>query len=78
MSNKYVVLSNNIVQYTFEEFEEFRQKPATELYSAEFLAGCLLVTDETVTDPGDIYDPETNSFSAPIVVPPVEDGEVVN
>ena len=56
---KYIVLNpDNSVSYTFEQTNK-----DNELYSADFLNSCILVTDDVNAPVGYIYNKESNVFN---------------
>ena len=52
--------------------------PIEERYTAEFVASLLHVEDETVVEQNWIYDPETETFSAPPKPEPKPEPEMIS
>ena len=66
---KYVYIKNNIVQETIREVDPaFPDIPLEARYTADFLAHCVAVPDDTRTHSGMIYNPEIGVFSEPEIV----------
>jgi len=64
----YVYLLNNAVIEIISEINpDFPDVPITERYSKEFLSQCVKVSDDTEVEQGWIYEPETKTFSEPII-----------
>lgn len=59
---------NRVVQEFLPMFDPvFPGVPIEQRYSADFLSHVLEVPDETVVEQSWVYDPQTNTFSEPIV-----------
>jgi len=67
---KYIRLIDNVaVEILPEENPELPGVPIAERYSPNFLAACIDISNETAVEVHDIYDPETGTFSAPLLPP---------
>lgn len=63
----YILLEDNKVKEIIPDIDPiFPGIPIEERYTAEFVASLLHVEDETVVEQNWIYDPETETFSAPL------------
>lgn len=70
ISMKYIRLIDNIVvEILPEENPELPGVPITERYSSIFLETCIGTSNETAVEVHDVYDPETETFSAPPLPP---------
>lgn len=65
--NRYIQIRNNIVcEIIPDEISAFPNVPAKDRYTADFLASCILVTDDAaVVEQNYYYDPEKGTFTNP-------------
>ena len=64
--NRYAYCPEGVVLEIIPEFDPiFPGVPIEDRYSPTFLALCIFVPDGIPVESGWIYDPETNTFSAP-------------
>lgn len=70
---KYVLLIQNVAHEIIPEYDTmFPGIPISQRYSKSFLQQCVIVDDSTEVAPGDIYNPETQEFTTPVVEIPEE------
>lgn len=62
---------NKAVELIPDVIPEFPQYPIEKRYSKEILAMCVHVAEDADVHTGMIYDPETGTFSEPVVEEPV-------
>ena len=75
----YIYIKNNIATEVIpEEDENFPGIPIEARYTAEFVASLLHVEDGTEVQQNWIYDPETETFSAPPKPEPKPEPEMIS
>ena len=75
----YILLEDNKVKEIIPDIDPiFTGIPNEERYTAEFVASLLHVEDETVVEQNWIYDPETETFSAPPKPEPKPEPEMIS
>ena len=75
----YILLEDNKVKEIIPDIDPiFPGIPIEERYTAEFVASLLHVEDETVVEQNWIYDPETETFSAPPKPDPKPEPEMIS
>ena len=75
----YILLEDNKVKEIIPDIDPiFPGIPIEERYTAEFVASLLHVEDETVVEQNWIYDPETETFSAPPKTEPKPEPEMIS
>ena len=73
---KYAFLVNNVVNEIIpDENPAFPGIPITERYSPDILDACIALQDDAQVDEGMIYNPETQTFSAPPEPEPLPEPE---
>lgn len=74
---KYVLLNQNVVREIIPEYDPiFPGVPIKQRYSNVFLQQCITIEDTVEVTSGDIYNPETQKFTSPVIKSSEEESNI--